>query len=212
MTIRDVQHHPASTLNTDPSHETTSNITNAVLEESYPVLPRRDPDQDPPEQPGHQPCCPYRGRRRPRRSQARAGDLGPRHRGVGVWAHVCADLADRGVRDVLIVCCDGLTGLPEATWPDSMIQTCVVHLTRTAPRFVAYQDRRKVAATLKPIYTAPKEKATRKAVVEFETSQLGTTYPRQWRPGRTHEIGSFRLSSSHPCCRKSSTQPTRSNH
>lgn len=47
MTIRDVQHHPASTLNTDPSHETTSNITNAVLEESYPVLPRRDPDQDP---------------------------------------------------------------------------------------------------------------------------------------------------------------------
>ncbi|WP_186315079.1 IS256 family transposase, partial [Micrococcus luteus] len=50
--------------------------------------------------------------------------------GSAFWAHVCADLANRGVQDVLIVCCDGLKGLPEAieaTWPDSMVQTCVVH-------------------------------------------------------------------------------------
>ena len=42
--------------------------------------------------------------------------------GAAFWAHVCAELANRGLRDVLIVCCDGLTGLPEAieaTWPQS---------------------------------------------------------------------------------------------
>ena len=55
--------------------------------------------------------------------------------GASFWAHVCAELANRGIRDVLIVCCDGLTGLAEAieaTWPDSMVQTCVVHLIRAA--------------------------------------------------------------------------------
>ena len=65
--------------------------------------------------------------------------------GASFWAHVCADLANRGVQDVLIVCCDGLTGLPEAveaTWPDSMVPTCVVHLIRASMRFVAYGDRR----------------------------------------------------------------------
>ena len=68
--------------------------------------------------------------------------------GAAFWAHVCAELANRGVRDVLIVCCDGLAGLPEAieaTWPQSMVQTCVVHLIRASMRFVSYkgpQERR----------------------------------------------------------------------
>ena len=62
---------------------------------------------------------------------------------------MCADLSNRGVRDVLIVCCDGLQGLPEAieaTWPDSMVQTCVVRLIRASMRFVSNGDRKKVAA------------------------------------------------------------------
>src|SRR5262249_37431578 len=49
------------------------------------------------------------------------------------WAGVCAELRNRGVRDVLIVCCDGLTGFPEAveaTWPAAMVQTCTVHRGR----------------------------------------------------------------------------------
>ena len=65
---------------------------------------------------------------------------------------MCAELANRGVKDVLIVCCDGLTGLPEAieaTWPQATVQTCVVHLIRASMRFVSYGDRRKVAAALK---------------------------------------------------------------
>src|SRR4051794_25050197 len=50
--------------------------------------------------------------------------------GAKFWAGVCAELRNRGIRDVLIVCCDGLTGFPEAieaTWPQAMVQTCTVH-------------------------------------------------------------------------------------
>ncbi|GEM_PF-3043883 len=67
------------------------------------------------------------------------------------------ELRNRGVRDVLIACCDGLSGPPEAintVWPATVTQTCVVHLIRASMRYVSYQDRRKVAAALKPIYTA----------------------------------------------------------
>ena len=79
------------------------------------------------------------------------------HEGAKFWAGVCADLANRGIGDVLIVCCDGLTGLPEAieaTWTQSTVQTCVVHLIRASMRFVGYGDRKAVAAALRPIYTA----------------------------------------------------------
>ena len=77
--------------------------------------------------------------------------------GAKFWAGVCAELANRGVRDVLIVCCDGLSGFPEAieaTWPLATVQTCTVHLIRASMRFVSYTDRKKVAAALRPIYTA----------------------------------------------------------
>lgn len=82
--------------------------------------------------------------------------------GAKFWAGVCAQLANRGVEDVLIVCVDGLTGFPEvieATWPQSTVQTCVVHLIRSAMRFVNYKQRKAVAAALKPIYQAADEDA-----------------------------------------------------
>ena len=192
MTIRDIQHHLASTIGTDLSHETISNITDAVseevlawqsrpLEEFHPVI--------------YLDAIRIKIRENSqvlnRAAYIAVGvDLeGIKHvlgiwvqdtEGSAFWAHVCADLANRGVQDVLIVCCDGLKGLPEAveaTWPDSMVQTCVVHLIRAAMRFVAYQDRKKVAAALKPIYTAPNEETARKALAEFEASELGTKYP-----------------------------------
>lgn len=80
------------------------------------------------------------------------------HEGASFWASVCSDLANRGIKDVLIVCCDGLTGFPEAiaaTWSQAAVQTCVVHLIRNSMRFVSYSDRKAVAAALKPIYTSP---------------------------------------------------------
>ena len=92
--------------------------------------------------------------------------------GVGptFWAQVCANLANRGVKDVFIVCCDGLKGLPEAveaTWPNSMVQTCIVHLIRAANRWVAYGDRRAVSAALKKVYTATDESTAEAALKEF---------------------------------------------
>ena len=100
--------------------------------------------------------------------------------GAKFWAGVCAELRNRGIRDVLIVCCDGLTGFPEAieaTWPQTMVQTCTVHLIRAAMRFVSYQDRKRVAAALRPIYTAPTVEAAETELLAFAESDLGKRYP-----------------------------------
>jgi transposase-like protein len=100
--------------------------------------------------------------------------------GAKFWAGVCSELANRGVKDVLIVCCDGLSGFPEAiaaTWPQATVQTCVVHLIRAAMRFVNYKDRKPVAAALKPIYTAVNDDAALEALREFAASPLGVRYP-----------------------------------
>jgi len=100
--------------------------------------------------------------------------------GAKFWASVCSQLANRGVKDVLIVCCDGLTGFPEAvqaTWTAATVQTCVVHLIRASMRFVSYGDRKAVAAALRPIYTAPDEDAALLALTAFADSDLGKKYP-----------------------------------
>src|SRR5690554_340242 len=134
MTIRDIQHHLASTIGTDLSHETISKITDQVadevlawqtrpLEALYPVIyldaiivKIRDG-----------------GHVRNKAAHIAVGvDMdGIKHvlviwvqatEGAKFWASVCAELANRGIRDVLIVCCDGLTGFPEAiaaTWPEA---------------------------------------------------------------------------------------------
>jgi putative transposase len=78
------------------------------------------------------------------------------------------------------VCCDGLTGFPEAieaTWPAAMVQTCTVHLIRTSMRFVSYSDRKKVAAALRPVYTAPTAEAAGLELAAFAGSELGRRYP-----------------------------------
>lgn len=100
--------------------------------------------------------------------------------GAKFWAQVCAQLANRGVKDVLIACCDGLTGFPEAieaTWARATVQTCVVHLIRAANRFVSYGDRKAVSKQLKTIYTAPSIEAALKSLDDFEASELGRKYP-----------------------------------
>ena len=192
MTVRDIQAHLARTIGTDLSHETISKITDAVLdevkawqtrplEELYPIIyldalvvKVRD---------GHQV--------RNKAAHIAVGvDLdGVKHvlgiwvqasEGAKFWAGVCAELANRGVHDVLIVCCDGLTGFPEAieaTWPNATVQTCVVHLIRASMRFVSYTDRKRVAAGLKAVYTAPTADAAETALLEFEASDLGKRYP-----------------------------------
>jgi putative transposase len=192
MTIRDIQHHLSGTVGTELSHETISKITDAVLEEVkawqsrpleeiYPivyfdalVVKVRD---------GHQV--------RNKAAHLAVGvDLdGIKHvlgiwvqatEGAKFWAGVCAELANRGVRDILIACCDGLTGFPEAieaTFPGTTVQTCVVHLIRASMRFVSYTDRKTVSAGLRPIYTAPTVEAAETALLEFAESDLGQRNP-----------------------------------
>jgi putative transposase len=192
MTVRDIQHHLARTLGTELSHETIANVTDAVLEEVkawqtrpleeiYPIIyldalvvKVRD---------GHAV--------KNRAAHIAVGvDLdGVKHvlgiwvqavEGAKFWAGVCAELRNRGIRDVLIVCCDGLTGFPEAieaTWPAATVQTCTVHLIRAAMRFVSYTDRKKVAAALRPIYTAPTVDAAELELLTFAESDLGRKYP-----------------------------------
>jgi len=90
--------------------------------------------------------------------------------GAKFWHGVLTELRNRGCRDALFVCCDGLTGLPEsitAVWPQAVIQTCVVHLLRASMRYASYTDRKKMAAALRPIYTAATEDAAKLALEDF---------------------------------------------
>jgi putative transposase len=106
--------------------------------------------------------------------------------GAKFWLRVLNELRSRGVEDVLVVVCDGLTGLPaavEAVWPAAIVQTCIVHLTRASLRWVNYKDRKKVAAQLRQIYAAPTEQAARHALDAWTDSEVGRQYPaikRHW--------------------------------
>jgi putative transposase len=80
-----------------------------------------------------------------------------RTEGAKFWLQVLTELKTRGVQDVLVCCVDGLTGFPEAieaVYPETWVQTCLVHLVRSSLRFVPYRDKRQVAKDLKAIYTA----------------------------------------------------------
>ena len=192
MTIRDIEHHLAATVGTELSRETISKITDEVLDEVlawqqrplesfYPVIyldalvvKVRDGAHV-----------------RNRAAHIAVGvDMdGIKHvlgiwvqavEGAKFWAGVCAQLANRGIEDVLFVCCDGLTGFPEAieaTWPDSIVQTCVVHLIRAGMRFVPYGQRKAVAAALKPIYQAVDADAAKAALDAFAGTELGKANP-----------------------------------
>ena len=87
--------------------------------------------------------------------------------GSSFWAGVLAELRNRGAKDVLFVCCDGLKGLPDAvkaTWKDATVQTCVIHLIRSSLKYVSWKDRKKAAALMRPVYTAVNEAAAKSAL------------------------------------------------
>lgn len=99
--------------------------------------------------------------------------------GAKFWQKVVIDLRNRGVHDILIACCDGLTGLPDAirsVFPETVVQTCVVHVIRNAMRFVSYKDRRAVASAMREIYTAATVEAAELALKQFD-AKFGEQYP-----------------------------------
>jgi transposase-like protein len=118
-----------------------------------------------------------------------AGDGGE---GAKHWLQVLTELKNRGVNDVLMVVCDGLTGLPDAintVWPQTVVQTCIVHLLRNSFRYAGRQHWDAIAKALKPVYTASTEAAARERFAEF-TEVWGGRYPaivRLWE----HAWGEF---------------------
>ena len=90
--------------------------------------------------------------------------------GAKFWLRVLAEIKNRGVRDVCMVVCDGLKGLPDAVtsvWEKTVVQTCIVHLLRNSFKYASKRDWAQVAKDLKPVYTAASEAAALDAFAEF---------------------------------------------
>ena len=96
-----------------------------------------------------------------------AGDCGE---GAKFWHHVLTEIRNRGVADVCILVCDGLTGLADAVnsvWTQTIVQTCIVHLLRNSFRYASRRDWPAIAKDLKPVYTAPTEAAALERLADF---------------------------------------------
>jgi transposase-like protein len=104
--------------------------------------------------------------------------------GARFWNSVMNDLRNRGVRDIVIACCDGLGGFEDAitsAFPQAVVQRCVVHMIRNALRPVARRDAGEVAKELRKIYTAPTAEAAFDALAAFAASPWGRKYPQAVR-------------------------------
>lgn len=106
--------------------------------------------------------------------------------GSKFWLNVLTELQNRGVKDILIACVDGLKGFPEAintVYPDTQIQLCIVHMVRNSVKYVPWKDYKVVTADLKKIYQSVTED---EALLELDnfSSQWDEQYPqisRSWR-------------------------------
>jgi len=100
--------------------------------------------------------------------------------GAKFWMKVFNDLKTRGVGDILIAVTDGLKGMPEAlgaVFPQTTLQTCIVHLIRNSLDFANWKERKALAAAIKPIYTAPSAEAAEAELDAFEQSAWGQKFP-----------------------------------
>jgi putative transposase len=99
--------------------------------------------------------------------------------GAKFWLTILSELRQRGVQDILVLCADGLAGLPEAVeaaFPKAIFQTCIVHMVRASTRFVPWAERKSVCADLRQIYTADSAEAAEQALERFEQA-WGPRFP-----------------------------------
>ena len=107
--------------------------------------------------------------------------------GAKFWLRVMNELKARGVGDILIAVVDGLKGFPEAitaVFPDTVVQTCIVHLIRHSIQLASWKDRKALAQALRPIYQADQAEAAEQALSAFETGPWGERFPtvaQSWR-------------------------------
>jgi putative transposase len=204
MSVRDILHHLEQVYGTQLSHETVSRITDAVLEEvrawqSRPLDPVyavmfldaivvkvRD-NQVVQNKPAYLAVgIDADGEKHVLGIwlAKTAPDAATAGEGARFWNSVMTDLKNRGVRDVLIACCDGLAGFEDAitaAFKGTVVQRCVVHLVRNALRPVARRDAGQVARELRTIYTAPAAEAAFDALAAFAASPWGIRYPQAAR-------------------------------
>jgi len=117
--------------------------------------------------------------------------------GAKFWLKVMNELKNRGVQDILIAVVDGLKGFPDAitaVFPQTTVQTCIVHLIRHSMNFASWKDRKALAKALKAIYQARNAEAGLAALESFETGDWGQKYPavaQSWRRNWDHVIPFF---------------------
>ena len=122
-----------------------------------------------------------------------------KNEGAKFWLSVFTELRNRGLKDVLIACVDGLKGLPEAiesVYPEAEVQLCIVHMVRNSLKFVSYKDRKKIATDLKNVYRASTVEQAEEALKDFEETWDGR-YPmisKSWRSNWPHVIPFFAYS------------------
>ena len=116
--------------------------------------------------------------------------------GAKFWLKVMNDLKTRGVQDILIAVVDGLKGFPEAigtVFPETLVQTCIVHLIRSSMAFVSWKDRKQIMPDLKAIYRAENAEAALDRLADFE-DRWGAKYPavgQSWRRAWDHVVPLF---------------------
>ncbi len=107
--------------------------------------------------------------------------------GAKFWLRVMNEIRSRGTNDILIAVVDGLKGFPEAitaVFPDTVVQTCIVHLIRYSMQFASWKERKAIAAALKPIYRAQSAEAAARELQAFDEGTWGRKYPaiaQSWR-------------------------------
>ncbi len=108
--------------------------------------------------------------------------------GAKFWLSVLTELQNRGVKDILIACVDGLKGFPDAintVYPEAQIQLCIVHMVRNSVKYVPWKDYKVVTAGLKKIYQASTEESALQALDEF-SGKWDEKYPQISRSWRQH--------------------------
>jgi putative transposase len=108
--------------------------------------------------------------------------------GARFWLGVLTELQNRGVKDILIACVDGLKGFPDAisaAYPQAQIQLCIVHMVRNAMKYVPWKDYKAVTADLKRIYQSATEEEALQALDEF-ADRWDEKYPHISRSWRNH--------------------------
>ncbi len=117
--------------------------------------------------------------------------------GAKFWLRVMNELRARGLQDILVGVVDGLKGFPEAittVFPDTVVQTCIVHLIRNALALASWKQRKELARALRPIYQADTLEQAEAALEAFEQGPFGKQFPTvgaSWRRHWEHIVPFF---------------------